>query len=610
MAKLDFPPSPVLNDIFTQNGRSWIWDGYSWKNYTLLTIENGGTGLTGIGATDAFLSSNSAGTALTYRKFIAQSGILISVEPSQVKFTVTSTGSTQIGTPTDGVYSDGFFNTWTNETYISNAFDDINELLSLIAPAKPGYLTGTSLSAGTVPTYYTANISAGLGNEWYQAGYGTGSSITRYYLTGSHTLNTANSTTRFSAGSLTTSTYGTIRFLRYNSANPSGAGYGTIDLTTNYTVGFTNNNLKLTALSVYENIWTKANAQILTYTQATSGYEGFQITHTENSQATDIYEVWRDLWSNSNPNPSFATSATASTYSQSLKYLSGISYYTTGTGFSVYFSSSVGIYSSCYNSTRIFSVLATGLATSNWSPASAPLYNDIVDRTGSNNYRVALDTSSQSSFGQSLTVSLFKASGSAATSYAAISKYINTYGSLSTTTDERFQDEDYRLVIDTNTAWNSTSVLSNGNLQVRSGTLSYPISADYVAEYGGSFSFTGDQEYQRYFYLTSSSTGTLTFTGISGTGISPYNTGNLNMLMYLEGDLLYYDLGVLQGSNGNNGSTRSLAISAQTAATSNSVSWSIGTKTTGVSGAGNSGRYRLIVIYKNSNPLITRIQSS
>ena len=141
-------------------------------------------------------------------------------------------------------------------------------------------MTGTSLSASSVPTYYTVKISAGLGTEWYQAGYGTGTQITRYYLSGSHTLNTANTSTTFSAGSLTTSTYGTIYFSRYNYLTPTGGGVGTIDLTTNYAVGYTNNNLKLTALGTYNSIWTKANAQILTYTQPNPGYEGVYISHT------------------------------------------------------------------------------------------------------------------------------------------------------------------------------------------------------------------------------------------------------------------------------------------------------------------------------------------
>jgi len=532
---------------------------------------------------------------------------------SWVPMTATGSGtaSSAIGTPTDGTYTDGFFSTWTNNTTIANAFDDVNELLALLAPARPNYLTGTSLVASSVPTYYTVRIAGGLGTEWYQAGYGTGSLITsKYYLSGAHTLNTANTSTTFSAGSLTTSTYGTIYFNRYNYLAPTGGGVGTIDLTVNYAINYTNNNLKLTALGTYNSIWTKANAQILTYTQPNPGYEGVYISHTENSQLTNTYEMWKDPWSSSNPSPSFSQSATASTYSQSDKWLSGISYYASGTGFSVYFKGAAGIYSCAYNVTQVYAISATGLNTATGLPASPPLYTDELDKSGTNHVRVSLSVANQSSFNKYLTVTIYKAHGTTAASNATIAKAINTYGTVSTDTYEGFQDEARRLVIGSGIAFTSTIDMANGNAQVRSGTLQYPLAADYDTQWGGTHTFTGDQEYQRYFYKTSASTGSLTFTGFTASNIAPYGTGNINALLYLDGDALWFDLGVLQGSNSNNGSTRSAAISAKTSASGGALGWSIGTKTTGVAGAGNSARYRVVIIFRNNTYSMTSITSS
>jgi hypothetical protein len=521
-----------------------------------------------------------------------------------------SIGSTTIGSPNDGLYTDGFFNTWTTSTTIANALDDVNELLSLIAPARPGYLTGTSLSAGSVPTFYTVGISAGLGTEWYQAGYGTNSSITRYYISSSTiTLNTANTSSIFSAGSLTTSTYGVITFKRYNSSSPSGAGYGTIDLTTNYAVGFTNNNLKLTGLATSNSIWTKANAQILTYSQTTPGYEAYTIAHTENSQETNAYEVWKDPWTQANPSPIHSQAATASTYSQTLKYLSGIGYFTTGTGFSVYFKGAAGIFSSCYNTSQIHAISATGLVTATGT-TSSPLYSGEYDKTGANHVRVSLNSANASSFNKYLTVTLYKAGGGTSASNATITRSINTYSTPSTTTSESFQDEVYRLVIDSGIAFTSTIDMANGNAQVRSGTLSYPLASDYDTEYGGSHSFTGDQEYQRYFYKTSASTGSLAFGGFTASNVAPYGTGNLNVLAYLEGDNKFFDLGVQQGSNANDGSSRAVAISAKTSTSSGTLNWSFGVYSTGVSGAGNSARYRVIVIFRTNTYSMTSITSA
>ena len=544
-----------------------------------------------VGSNDYILSADSsAATGLTWKA-------------------AASAGTTVIGTPSDGVYTDGFFTDWTTNTTIANAFDDVSELLALIAPAKPGSITSTSLTATSVPTYYTAAISAGLGTEWYQAGFGTGSTITRYYLSGAHTLTTANTSTAFYAGTLVTSTYGTLGFGRYNYTTPSGAGYGTIDMTVDYTVGSTNNNLRLSDLAIYNNIWTKANAQISSYTQTYGGYEGVFITHTTNSQVTDTYNMWKDPWSASNGSPTFSKAATASTTSQTLKYLSGISYYTTGTGFSVDFKGAAGIYSSCYNVTQVYRITATGLNTINGT-ASSPVFSDELDKTGVNAVSATLNSASLSSFTKSITATIYKAHGTTAASAAAIAKYINTYTTISTDTFEGFQDEARRLVIDTGIGFTSNIDMANGNLQARSGTLIYPQTAEYDAEYGGSHTFSGNQEFQRYFYKTSASTGTLTFGGFTASNIAPFGTGSVNVLLYLEGDAKYFDLGTLQGSNANDGSTRSLAISAKTSASSGALNWSLGVFTTGVSGAGNSARYRAIIIFRNNTYTMTSITSS
>ena len=571
----------------------------------------GGTGYTNYAKGDLLVGNSS-----TLSKFPVGTDSYVLTADSSASTGITwkaasASGTTVIGNPTDGVYTDGFFSTWTDNTTIANAFDDVNELLALLAPARPNYLTGTSLVSGGVPTYYTVRISAGLGTEWYQAGYGTGSLITsKYYLSGAHTLNTANTSTTFSAGSLTTSTYGTIYFRRYNSLTPTGGGVGTIDLTVNYAVNFTNNNLKLTALGTYNSIWTKANAQILTYTQPNPGYEGVFIAHTENNQLTNTYEMWKDPWSASNGSPVFSQSATASTYSQSDKWLSGISYYASGTGFSVYFKGAAGIYSCAYNVTQVYAISATGLNTATGLPASPPLFTDELDKSGSNHVRVSLSVANQSSFNKYLTTTIYKAHGTTAASNATIAKAINTYGTTSTDTFEGFQDEARRLVIGSGIAFTSTLEMASGNAQVRSGTLQYPLAADYDTQWGGTHTFSGDQEYQRYFYKTSASTGTLTFGGFTASNIAPYGTGNLNVLLYLDGDALWFDLGVLQGSNANDGSSRSAAISAKTSASGGALGWSIGVKTTGVSGAGNSARYRAVVIFRNNTYSMTSITSS
>ena len=604
--------------LFVSNSNSSSISGVVLRNGVVVSGDWSGNAITslygGTGQNSFTTGDLLVGTGNTLSKFnVGTDNYVLTADSSSATGltwkAASASGTTVIGTPADGNIADGFFTDWTTNTTIANAFDDVSELLALIAPAKPGSITSTSLTTTSVPTYYTAAISAGLGTEWYQAGFGTGSTITRYYLSGAHTLTTANTTTAFYAGTLVTSTYGTLGFGRHNYLSPNGAGYGTIDMTVNYNVGATNNNLRLSDLAVYNNIWTKANAQISAYTQTYAGYEGVYITHSTNSQVTNTYTMWKDPWSAANGSPTFSKAATASTTSQTLKYLSGISYYTTGTGFSVDFKGAAGIYSSCYNVTQVYRITATGLNTINGT-VSSPLFSDELDKTGVNAVSATLNSASASSFTKSISATIYKAHGTTATSAAAIAKYINTYTTTSTDTFEGFQDEARRLVIDTGIGFTSNIDMANGNLQVRSGTLIYPQTAEYDAEYGGSHTFSGDQEYQRYFYKTSASTGTLTFGGFTASNIAPYGTGSVNVLLYLEGDAKYFDLGTLQGSNANDGSTRSVPISAKTSASSGALNWSLGVFTTGVSGAGNSGRYRAIIIFRNNTYTMTSITSS
>ena len=93
MAALNFPSSPSTNEIYTANGKSWRWDGTSWKTYFTLGVDSGGTGLTGISGTNSFLASNSSGTGLSYRSLLAGSGITISHSINSVTFAATGSGT-------------------------------------------------------------------------------------------------------------------------------------------------------------------------------------------------------------------------------------------------------------------------------------------------------------------------------------------------------------------------------------------------------------------------------------------------------------------------------------------------------------------------------------
>ncbi|MFW6219262.1 MAG: hypothetical protein ACOC33_00210 [bacterium] len=110
----------------------------------------------------------------------SQIGHVLGYDGSKIKLIPqsggTGTGSTSngtIGEPTDGTYSDGFFNSWTSATTVANAFDDVNELFLLFInfPPSVNNITNNSngqsvkLSFGSSKsiTDYT-NVSVAAGN--------------------------------------------------------------------------------------------------------------------------------------------------------------------------------------------------------------------------------------------------------------------------------------------------------------------------------------------------------------------------------------------------------------------------------------------------------------
>ena len=55
---LDFPTSPVLNELYTFGGKTWKWDGAGWVSYNVGLIgPAGATGATGATGADGAIGS-------------------------------------------------------------------------------------------------------------------------------------------------------------------------------------------------------------------------------------------------------------------------------------------------------------------------------------------------------------------------------------------------------------------------------------------------------------------------------------------------------------------------------------------------------------------------
>src|SRR5690606_8484963 len=112
-----------------------------------------------------------------------------------------------------------------------------------------------------------------------------------------------------------------------------------------------------------------------------------------------------------------------------------------------------------------------------------------------NNQQVPLLQNNQSSINPVMVVTYAKPNNANALSgnyniKTGLGLGINTYGTISNTIFEGFQDEAQRKYVSGLASWVSNIALTNGQAQVRSGTLEYGIT-DYPAK-------TGDQSYTRF----------------------------------------------------------------------------------------------------------------
>lgn len=517
--------------------------------------------------------------------FIGDGSVSVSVDPYEKSVTISggdgggSTFSGIVGLPSDGSWDTGIAGITADMT-IADALDSVDEILAAIAPTPAGLLTSQNLVLSNT-TLYSAKLAGNLGSSWYMDGKSAGDLINDYTIDNTFRITSPDQTTRFRCG-------------RYNS--PEGilslkANNGIID-TYDISNGIGNSSLlTITDVSIYNSIWEKANAYA-DVAQVSDGYVGYTFDHTI-AGSTNTTGIRYD---DAHLSASFSYGPTVSGQTLMPKYLSGISYYGRNSVIRTSFTS-INSFNKCYHPTHVAELVMypAAMITNNQNPISIPNYDDTFMVT---DLDLTLSVSGVASNTPYLRVLLYKPTGVSTYSDVNLDKGICTYGITSTITYDDFYDENQRLILNTNTTWTSSDALTNGNAQVRNGMLQFPNSTDYPG-------FSGDQEYQRHIYKVSASTGYLNLANISYSNISAYGTGSLNILIQLDTDGLFFDLGKDVGDNNGDGSgtTRGNSLGARISGSGSIINWSIGTKTT----ADNDNRYRIIIIFKNSTYNITSI---
>ena len=494
-------------------------------------------------------------------------------------------GSNTIGTPTDGTYLDGLL-PFTPSTLISDAIDDINEVLLGIAPPPPGGLSGTSLVLSV--SSYSGKLPSGLAAGW--SPYTPGDVVSGLVFSASFTLTAADPATRFAAGLWSSPPSGQVIHVLNGSdadARPIADGVGTTGT------------VQITAVDQYNTLWRKVNARI--------NYISLEGQTTHRLKSTDQTDQTKLYYDDVNDTPSFSVAPSHVVSVELLRYLSGIAYYREGSVFDVSYTAAPGIFRKHYHSTQVSRISLPGASSVTVNPPSVPGVNDSFAVSGQS---VTLVSGSTAEVSAQITVLLRKANKSSQAT-TALARGTNVYASgNSSGTTENFVDELRRLVLGTSTPWTPSAPLVEGNAQVRNGSLVHGNDGDYPGHTGSS-----DADYERIFSPGSQSGGTVRLGGISASLVSAYGTGSINIFLYLSGDNKWFDLGLdspfLNGTG--DGSSLANSIGGRFSVAGGDLVFTLAAPAAGgpySTGGSNGGQYRLLVRFRGASGLaITSIEA-
>ena len=445
-----------------------------------------------------------------------------------------------IGDPTDGSYADGYF-PWVNVTTIANAFDDVNEIISQLLPAQPSLLTFLNLESSL--TYFTAKMSANIPSmtNWTCYGSVAGDTLTNIVSSASLNLSLPDITTQVYGGKAATYlTDNDELYVWFKNGSVTFDGTATNELLIKDGIG-NDGILSITDLVTnYNNFWLKVNAEIdLTLV---AGYNQVKLTGDVSGDSN----VYRAYYTGAYPAPT-VNSYNCVINTPSYMYLSGVTYYNTGTTFNLSYTIN-NLYNPVYSVENQSQVTSTHHTTANDNYGGIPDYNSqliitnkVLTLLASKNSGTALGTG---------LITVNKPSLSNVTqSYNLGTRPINSMGTVSTTTHEYFFDENKRYLTYAMTAWVSSTAFTNtyGQLEVQNGKLIDPrFSGNYP-----SYTSTTNYYYRQFSGFTVTDKGQLTITknGFATGSLGPWNTSGgtkLQLALYVSraGIWTQYDMGL------------------------------------------------------------------
>jgi len=460
---------------------------------------------------------------------------------------------------------------------------EMDLLIADLAPAKAPLLSAITLAVSA--TYFTGKLPSGLPASWYTEN-AAGDIVNTVIYSPTFNINANN----FHVGKKNQlPTYGILDYLL------NAVVTDTVDMTISGTG--TDGALTVTAVNIVNNFWESANA-VVAVVQASEGLAQYRLSHTNSG----LSSIVKTFWDDNAVAASFSVSLIATQNTKVSKWLSGIEYYGLNSTFNVSYSIA-NAFRKVYVPVGLTTLALTGVSAPHTvDPGIIPAYTDTFVVT---NHLLTLNLANQSSLSPNLTVTYAKPNNANALNgtfniKTGLGFGINTYGTISTAVYDGFQDEAQRLKISDLTAFVSTTLLTNGEAQVRSGSLVYG-NVDYPAK-------TGNQSYTRRFTKAAANSGLIVFGGFNVANISPFGTGSINVLLILETENKWFDLGQPFGANNGSGSGVDAANSrgGRVSGSGNNLSFTIGTNTT----SNNGNQYRLLIIFRDATYSMTSLTTS
>ena len=320
-----------------------------------VTDEGGGVAFVDLGSTfnpwevDGQTSLSASGEEPV--EFIAGSGIVITTDntstPKSITFTASGGGGggggstgmdITLGTPTDSSLVDGLLS-WTTSTKVTDAIDEMNEILNKLAPAKPSNLSAITLALNT---YYSATE--------------TSSGTVRSIVTSSTTPQTSTTSAFYDGDSGTLSAW-----IDGSQATNSSQSLTTSDDSGTYgSLVIVSDTDPYSGQSGKEGFWKQLTAYILSASSLTVGSHTYQMKHSGTGN-TGVLTFYID-----NPGTPTISSSSSSFTGSTISYISGVPTLSASTTFTVSFTINDAI-KQFYNTNQVAIISGSSILSSSVS---------------------------------------------------------------------------------------------------------------------------------------------------------------------------------------------------------------------------------------------------